>query len=123
MSKELKVIRDCYDLAKYLSEQVRKFPRSYRYTLGADIERRVQGLLAGLLRVKYTAGAEVKTRLLSEINIELEVLRFQLRLAADLRAQALVNQGHAWRLVEGVGVQVGGWLRALPGRANEAGAG
>ena len=50
MAGELKVIGDCYDLAVYLSRRVEKFPRSHRYTLGADIERRVQGLLGDLVR-------------------------------------------------------------------------
>jgi hypothetical protein len=34
MSKELKVIDDCYDLARYLSERVEKFSRAHCYTLG-----------------------------------------------------------------------------------------
>lgn len=121
MSKELKVISDCYDLARYLSERVQKFPRSQRYTLGADMERRVQWTLAQLIRTKFTAGTSAKAHLLDEVNVELEVLRFQLRLAADLRALALVNQGHAFSLIEGVGVQVCGWLRALRGRHESAG--
>jgi len=116
MAAELKVISDCYELAKYLSQRVEKFPRSHRYTLGADIERRVQGLLASLVRVKYASGPELKTKQLAEVNIELEVLRFQMRLAMDLRALAVASHGHAYGQVEGVGVQVGGWLRSLRGR-------
>jgi hypothetical protein len=41
------------------------------------------------------------------------VLRFQLRLAKDLAALATSSHGHAAGLVEQVGGQVGGWLRAL----------
>ena len=53
MASDLKVISDCYDLAVFLSRRVEKFPRSHRFTLGADIERRVQGLLGELVRARY----------------------------------------------------------------------
>ena len=112
MSQELKVIADCYDLALYLSQRVEKFPRSHRYTLGADIERRVQTLLGQLIRAKY-AGTDARAALLREVNAELEVLRFQVRLAKDLKALPVKSQGHAAVLVEGVGAQVGGWLKSL----------
>ena len=44
--------------------------------------------------------------------MELEVLRFQLRLAKDLAALPLSSHGHAARLVEQVGAQVGGGPRS-----------
>jgi len=113
MGQELKVIADCYDLALYLSQRVEKFPRSHRYTLGAEIERRIQGLLGQLIRAKYAAGGETRGAILREVNTELEVLRFQVRLAKDLKAMPVNSQGHAAGLVEGVGAQVGGWLKSL----------
>ena len=48
VAKELKVIADCYAFALYVSQRVEKFPRSHRYTLGAEIERGAQAVL-GLL--------------------------------------------------------------------------
>lgn len=113
MAHELKVIADCYDLTLYLSQRVEKFPRLHRYTLGADIERRVQSLLGQLIRAKYATGADARGTLLREVNAELEVLRFQIRLARDLSALPVKSQGHAAGLVEGVGAQVGGWLKSL----------
>ena len=112
MAKDLPVISQCYDLALYLSQRVESFPRSHRYTLGADIERRVQGLLGQLIRAKY-APSDHRPNLLNEVNADLEVLRFQLRLARDLKALPVNSQGHAAGLVEGVGAQVGGWLKSL----------
>lgn len=112
MANELPVIAACYDLALDLSKRVEKFPRSHRYTLGADIERGVQGVLGQLVRAKY-APADRRPGLLAEANADLEVLRFRLRLARDLGALAVSAQGHAAGLVEGVGAQVGGWLKAV----------
>ena len=58
MANELKVLADCYDLALYLSQRIEKFPRSHRYTLGADVVRRVQELLGQLIRAKYSPSAD-----------------------------------------------------------------
>jgi hypothetical protein len=50
--------------------------------------------------------------LLADANVELEVLRFGLRQAVDLRILPIPGHGHLVRLAERVGVQVGGWLKA-----------
>jgi hypothetical protein len=110
MASELKVIQDCYDLTVYVSQRVEKFPRSHRYTLGSEIEKRLLWVLGGLIRARYTA--DRRAELLDAVNAELEILRFQLRLATDLKALPVKSHGHAAGLVEGVGGQVGGWLRA-----------
>jgi hypothetical protein len=111
VAQELKVIQDCYDLTLYLSGRVEKFPRSHRYTLGAEIERRLLDVLGGLIRAKYSP-VDVRVGLLADVNAELEVLRFQVRLSKDLKALPVNSYGHAAGLLEGVGGQVGGWLKA-----------
>lgn len=117
MANELKVIADCYDLAVYLSRRVEKFPRSHRYTLGADIERRVQGLIGELVRARYAGAGDRRAALLAEVNVGLEVLRFQVRLAKDLSALPVSGHGEAARQLEQVGAQVGGWLKACRPKA------
>lgn len=119
--RELKVILDFYDLMLYLIQRCEKFPRNHRYSLGIAIENRLQGLLTLLIKAKYTPRGS-KRQTLVIVNTELEVLRFQLRLAKDLKALTIKSHGHAAGLIEGVGVQVGGWLRSLGG-VHEAGAG
>ena len=85
--------------------------------LGTDMEHRLQAVLALLVRAKYHGPGEGKGRLLADANVELEVLRFQLRLAHDLAALPTNSHGHSIRLLEGVGSQVGGWLRSARGTA------
>lgn len=120
MANDLKVISDCYDLAVYLSRRVEKFPRSHRYTLGAEIERRVQALLGDLVRARYASAGERRAAILAEINVELEVLRFQVRLAKDLNALPVSSYGEAFRQLEQVGTQVGGWLKSSRPKAGPA---
>lgn len=110
--KPLQVIQDCYDLTAYLVQRVEKFPRHHRYSLGLAIESRLQTVLALLICARY--GHE-RVASLKQANIELEVLRFQLRLAKDLRALPVTSHGHASKLIQGVGAQVGGWLKRSGG--------
>jgi len=114
MSDELAVVRDAYALTLELARRVEKFPRHHRSGLGADLTRHARDLLAGLIRAKFACQPE-KPTLLNEVNLGLELLRFQLRLAADLLILPLPAHGHIIRLADGVGRQVGGWIRSLKG--------
>ena len=107
MACELKVISDFYDFILWLMRHVEKFPRHHRYSLGRDIEGRLQAILALLLRAKYTRD---KAAFLAEANIELEVLRFQVRLAKDLCVLPAKSHAHAAKVMGEIGSQVGGWL-------------
>jgi hypothetical protein len=112
MTQELKVLSDFYDLTHYLVGRIAKFPRHHRYSLGTDMERRLQAILARLVRARYAGPEDDKAGLLKDVNVDLEVLRFQLRLAKDLTALPLNSHGHAVKLVGQVGAQVGGWLKS-----------
>ena len=112
MSSELTVIRDCYTLALELARRVEKFPRHHRSGLGGDLCRSARSVLAGLIRVKYTPAA-AKLPLLADLNIVLEQLRFDLRLAVDLRVMPMSAQGQILGMAHSVGTQIGGWIRSL----------
>ena len=114
MQDELPIIRACYQLSLELARRVEKFPRHQRATLGADLTALTRAILDGLLRARYARSNE-KPELLRTANIDLEVLRFQLRLAADLKALPHAGHEHILRLAHDVGTQAGGWLRTLTG--------
>jgi len=98
----------------YLGQRIEKFPRHHRYSLGVAMENRLQTILALLLRAKTTAQ---KRDCLVDTNIELEVLRFQMRLAKDLQALPTKSHGHAAKLMQAIGAQVGGWLKSRSTRS------
>lgn len=111
MSADLPVIAAGYALTLELARRVEKFPRHHRATLGAELTARCRAILSGLVRARY-AGPADRPALLAAANVELELLRFGLRLATDLRALPLTGHEYLIRLAAGVGAQVGGWLRA-----------
>lgn len=109
MAQELKVISDFYDFMLWMIRHTEKFPRHHRYSLGNSIEQRLQTILSLLLRAKFSAE---KVGWLGEANLELEILRFQIRLAKDLQVLAIKSHGHAAECLQSIGAQVGGWLKS-----------
>ena len=112
MAQELKVIADFYDFMLWLIRHTEKFPRHHRYSLGAAMENRLQAILSLLLQAKYS---KAKQEPLGRANLELEVLRFQLRLAKDLKVLPLKSHGYAAKTLESIGSQLGGWLKSKTG--------
>jgi len=68
--------------------------------IGTDMEQCLQAVLALLVRAKYPGPGDDKAALLADVNVELEVLRFQVRLANDLVALPLNGHGHAVKLAK-----------------------
>jgi len=112
MNRELPVIRACYGLTLDLSRRVDKFPRHQRASLGGELTDRCRGVLARLIEAKYAA-PEGKAHFLAEANVQLELLRFGLRLACDLKSLPVAGHGHVLGLAQDVGAQIGGWLKAV----------
>ncbi len=108
MVHELKIIADFYDFMLWTIGHTEKFPRHHRYSLGLAIENRLQHLLGLLIRAKY---AKEKGAILKEANIELEILRFQLRMAKDLKVLSVKSHGYSSVIMETIGAQIGGWIK------------
>ncbi len=105
---ELPIIRAYYDFTLWLMPKMSKFPREHRFTLGQRIERLLGEILEKLIRAKFT---RERREILAAVNVDLEVLRFQIRLAKDLHCLSLKSYGQASQRLVDVGRQVGGWMR------------
>lgn len=106
------VVERARDLLLWAVPAVSKFPRDLRFTLGERIERRLYAVLEGLVRAQYAPPGD-KPRLLAAVNVDLQVLRHEIRVASDLHALSARQVEHFARLMDPVGRQVGGWLRSL----------
>jgi hypothetical protein len=106
------VITKVYDLVVWSCKHIAKFPRSHRFTLGDRLAIRLFVVLEMLLRAKYTRD---RLAILREVNMELELLRFQFRLAKDLLCLSVESYGYAARTVDEVGKLLGGWIKRPQG--------
>ena len=77
--------------------------------MGERIERNLYGLLETLIAAKYT---KKRQQLLEEANLNLEILRFQMRLAKDLQCLKIESYAFAAKSIDEIGRLVGGWLRS-----------
>ena len=114
---ELPVIQRSYDLLKWVSERVARFPRPHRHTLGERLLAGLHELFDVLLEAKYT---RIRGSLLDLANQLLEQLRFRIRLSFDLRCLRATSYGFAAGELESIGRMVGGWRKAESGREARA---
>jgi hypothetical protein len=111
-SDRLIVISRAYDLARAMTDVVRRFPRDLRVTLGDRLLLTTYGILETLIEARYTTA---RGPLLRQANLGIERARFLLRLATDTRAVSLGQYAVlAEQLVE-VGRLVGGWTKRVNG--------
>jgi len=106
---DLDVINKAYELVVWASQHLEKFPKAYRFTLAERVGNRLYEVLEILIEAKYTSATK---ELLKRVNLHLEVLRFQFRLAKDLRCWSIDHYGSGCRKVDEVGRLVGGWLKS-----------
>jgi hypothetical protein len=109
MKTELKIIQDFYDFMLWMIRHIEKYPRHHRYSLGVTMENRMQKILEMFLKAKYRR--DVK-QILCDANIELEILRFQLRISKDLKVISVKSYGYGSKCLLEIGSQAGGWIKS-----------
>jgi len=102
-------VTKAYDIVLWLVEHVGKFPRSHRFVLGDRIENKMLTVLELLIRAAYS---REKKDYLDQANIELQLVRYLVRLGKDLGLTSLKQYEHISRELVGLGQQVGGWGKA-----------
>ena len=107
------VISKVYDLVLWLLNQIPKFPRSHRFVLGDRIENSILEVLELLIEAAYTRD---KVILLRQTGIQLEKLRYLIRISKDLKFLSLRQYEFVSEQIDEVGRMVGGWLRQQEGR-------
>jgi hypothetical protein len=84
--EELVIITKTYDLILWRCNHTGRFPRQHRFVLGERLERTLYDVLETLIQAKYS---RERTPLLTDANLILEILRFQMRLAKDLQCRVV----------------------------------
>ena len=108
MPQEKPVVQQMYDLITWLMPQIAKLPRSHRFTLGDRITNLVLDTLDLLVQAVYTRR---RLELLRRANLNLERLRYMIRLCYDLKLSSLKGYEYVSREINEIGKQIGGWIR------------
>lgn len=112
MAEKENVVTHTYDLLKYIVPQLLKFPRSQKFVLADKIQNNLTAILELLIEAYYSARTE-KAPFLQKANIELEKLRYLVRLAYDLRCLNLRRYEYIQARINDIGAQVGAWSKSI----------
>ena len=100
------VFADAYRLTLRIFALTQDFPREYKASLGADMKRHALVLLRSIYRIKKSPD---KAAHLDNVLDDLELLKLEIRLAADLKVLSLKRQAELAELCDTVGKQIKGW--------------
>ncbi len=106
------VITKTYDIIIWALPQLIKFPRSFRFTLGEKIEYLFYNILEHLIDAQYS---KEKIPILLKVNLQLEKLRYYIRICKDMRFISINQYEYLSREINEVGKLVGGWIRQQKG--------
>jgi len=106
--KESPIFAKTYDFIKWLIPLTIKFPRHQRFVVAQAMQQsalNLQERLIEAVRLPNSAAC------LQAADVELDKLRFYLRLSADLGYISLEQQRHAGQMLAEIGKMVGGWQK------------
>ena len=105
----LKAVPKLYDVISWLLGRVEKFPRSQKFTLGDRIVNLALDMLELLIEATYTRD---RLPLLRKANVQLEKLRFLIRLCHDFKLLSAKQYAYISNEINEVGKLIGGWIRS-----------
>lgn len=102
------VIVKSYELTLWYIKKLSTLPKSYRFTLGQEIQNE---LLALMMRLTEAVYSKEKKELLKSANLNIEKVRLLTRLLTDLEVLSHKNRQFVGEKLVEIGSQVGGWLK------------
>ena len=116
----LPAVQKAYDINRWLLPKVERFPRQYKFGVGARIQDTALDLCLALIEAGHARGGQALYR----ASRLLDQLRILLRLANDLGLLSCGAHAHVSGLNEELGRMIGGWTRhRREGRTAEGGVG
>ena len=109
MKEDLSVITRLYEFMVWAIQRVEKFPRSQRFVIGDRLEVLLLDILDLLIEAKYSRD---KRDLLRQANLQLEKLRYLIRVCCDLRLLSRSQYLFAAGQIDEIGREVGRWRKA-----------
>ncbi|MEW6029334.1 MAG: diversity-generating retroelement protein Avd [Chloroflexota bacterium] len=99
-----------YDLLLWLLPEATKFPRAHRFSLGERVARQALDFQEKL--VEAGLSKKERARLLDEADVQLAILRQNLRLCKDLELLKINQYEHVSRMLTEIGRLLGGWKKS-----------
>lgn len=107
--EDLKILQKCYDMIEYGYIALRQYPKSERHTLAAETKRSMYELLRLIIRANKRY---FKKTTLQDIDIEIDNLRYLIRLSNSLGFLPFKQYENWSRKLSEIGKMLGGWIKS-----------
>lgn len=111
------ILVQTYDFLKMMLEVFHHFPRHQKFLLADRMQNQISDILELLIEAYYTSGSEKKNKL-AAVNIQLEKLRYYVRLCYELGFYNATKYGMIAEKIQEIGRMNGGWLKSLSQQKN-----
>jgi len=108
MKKLTPVVEKHYKLILWMLPKIANFPKDQRFLLADRIERILLDILEMLIEAVYS---KYRRGILIKINLKLDILRFMMRIAKDMKYISIKAYDFFCQSVLEIGKMVGGWMR------------
>ena len=102
------VVEKHYKLILWMLPKMANFPKDQKFLLADRIERILLDILEMLIEANYS---KQKREILIKVNLRLDVLRFMMRIAKDMKYVSLNGYDFFCQSAIEIGKMVGGWLK------------
>jgi len=109
MIKITPVVEKHYQLILWMLPKIANFPKDQRFLLADRIERILLDILEMLIEAVYSKN---KRELLIKVNLKLDILRFMMRIAKDMKYVNLNAYDFFCQSSIEIGRMVGGWIKS-----------
>jgi hypothetical protein len=103
-----------HDTANWLLDRIDGFPKNQRFIFGTRLADRTLGILELLVEATYAPKAQKKI-LLEQVNRDLAVLRWLVRMAKERKLLSVRQYGYTCEHLAECGRMTGGWLKSVGG--------
>ncbi len=111
---DLPILQKTYDFVKWYVEILNHLPKTHKYLLGDRLIVNLYDFLEKLVQAQYQ---QEKLDLLTSLNRQLEVIRYQTRLLHDFKVMKVQRYEHVSKLINEIGTDLGGWIRQQKNRS------
>ena len=106
--QEPPIIQKTYNLIKWYVPILNKLPRNHKFTLGDRMVNKLYDILEDLIAARF---ASEKAAILKEINLKLDIIRYQTRLLYDFELIKIDRYDYVSQLLRGIGNDLGAWIK------------
>ncbi|MEA5616253.1 diversity-generating retroelement protein Avd [Cronbergia sp. UHCC 0137] len=106
--QEPPIIQKTYNLIKWYVPILNRLPRNHKFTLGDRMVNKLYDILEDLIAARF---ASEKVAILKEINLKLDIIRYQTRLLYDFELIKIERYNYVSELLKEIGNDLGGWIK------------